>query len=83
MIKNKNLKLLKLNVLKKNEIVSILKKNNPEMIFYFAGQSSPFISFQKNKITFLSNAKGCENFLDIIYKEKLNTKFLNASSCFW
>ena len=58
----------------------ILKKNKPEMVFYFAGQSSPSISFVKNKITYLSNVRGCENFLKIISKEKFDTKFINASS---
>ena len=80
-IKNKNLKLVKLNVLKKKEIHLLLNKYKPKKVFYFAGQSSPLISFIKNKITYLSNAKGCENFLDIIYKKKIATKFINASSC--
>ena len=80
LIKNKNLKLVNLNVLKKREIFLILKKNSPKMVFYFAGQSSPSISFVKNKITHLSNVKGCENFLNVIYKEKFDFKFINASS---
>ena len=79
-IKNKNLKVIKLNVLRKKSIKKLIKDNQPKMIFYFAGQSSPFISFRKNKITYLSNAKGCENFLDVISEKKIDTKFINASS---
>ena len=44
-IKNKNLKLVKLNVLKKKEIHLLLNKYKPKKVFYFAGQSSPLISF--------------------------------------
>ena len=80
LIKNKNLKLVNLDVLNTKEVFLILKKNKPEMVFYFAGQSSPSISFVKNKITYLSNVRGCENFLKIISKEKFDTKFINASS---
>ena len=79
--KNKNLKLLNLDVLKKKQIESLLKKFLPQMVFYFAGQSSPVLSFKKNKVTFLSNFQGCKNFLEIINKKKIETKFVNASSC--
>ncbi len=79
-IKHKNIKLLELDVLKKKEIETLLKKVKPQFIFYFAGQSSPNLSFKKDKITFLSNVKGCENFLETLNKKKLNTKFINASS---
>ncbi len=78
--KNKNLELLKLNVLKKKEINNLLKKKLPKKIFYFAGQSSPILSFKKNKVTFLSNVQGCKNFLEVINKNKISTKFVNASS---
>ena len=65
-IKNKNLKFIFLNVLKKNEILFLLKRFKPNYIYYFAGQSSPLISYKKNKVTYLSNVKGCQNFLEII-----------------
>jgi GDPmannose 4,6-dehydratase len=78
--KSKKLNLLKLDVLKKKQVNSLLKKFKPQNIFYFAGQSSPNLSFRKKKITHLSNVIGCKNFLEIIYKQKLDTKFINASS---
>ena len=48
--KNKNLKILKLNVLDKKKINLLLEKHNPFQLFYFAGQSSPSISFKKRDL---------------------------------
>lgn len=77
---NKRLKILKLNILNKKKIKLLLCKEKPQIIFYFAGQSSPFKSFAAKKITFQSNVEGCKNFLKVIYEEKINCKFVNASS---
>ena len=79
-IKSRNLKLVLLNVLKKNEISSLIKRFKPNYIYYFASQSSPVISFKKNRVTYLSNAKGCQNFLEIINLKDKKIKFINASS---
>lgn len=79
-IKNKNLKFVFLNVLKKNKILFLLKRFKPNYIYYFAGQSSPVISYKKNKVTYLSNVKGCQNFLEIINLNDKKIKFINASS---
>jgi len=79
-IKDKKLIYFKLNVLNKKEIFNLFQKFKASYIFYFAGQSSPFRSFKKKKITFLSNVQGCENFLKIIEKLNINIKFINASS---
>jgi len=79
-IKNKNLVLTKLNVLKKKEIKKLIFKYDPELIFYFASQSSPKISFEKKKITLNSNYEGCKNFLEVIQKEGVDCKFINATS---
>mgnify|MGYP001162486154 CR=1 FL=1 len=77
---NKNLILTKLNVLKKNEIKKVIFNYAPKIIFYFASQSSPKISFTKKRITLNSNFVGCRNFLEIIQKERVGCKFVNASS---
>ena len=79
-IKNKNLKFVFLNVLKKDKILFLLKRFKPNYIYYFAGQSSPVISYKKNKVTYLSNVKGCQNFLEIINLNDKKIKFINASS---
>ena len=78
---NKNLTFKKLDVLKKNKIKSLLIQFNPKLIFFFAGQGSPKKSFYKKKETYLSNFIGCKNFLEVILKNKIQSKFLNATSC--
>ena len=80
-LNNKNFKIIKLDILNKNKIKFLLHQQKPQIIFYFAGQSSPSKSFLKKKITFQSNVEGCENFLKVIYEEKIKCKFVNASSC--
>jgi len=78
---NKSLLLKKLDILKKNNIKSLLLKFKPKIIFFFAGQSSPKKSFFKKRETYLSNFVGCRNFLEVILKNKIECKFLNPSSC--
>ena len=78
--KNKNLILTKLNVLKKKEIKELIFKYCPKLIFYFASQSSPKASFKKKKVTLNSNFEGCKNFLEVIQKERVDCKFINATS---
>lgn len=76
----KKVKFIKLNVLNKNEILRKIKQINPNFIYYFAGQSSIFISYKKKLETVNSNYYGALNFLKILKKEKLKTKFYKASS---
>ena len=78
---NNDIKFCKLNIYNKKKIKKIINKYNPNLIFYFAGQSSPKKSFTQKKETFKSNVKGCKNILEIIQKEKKDCKFLNAASC--
>ena len=78
--KKKNIELLKLDVLKVKQIEKIIKKYKPNNIFYFAGLSSPSLSFKKPKETYLSNFIGCSNFLKVIKSQKIPCKFLNSSS---
>ena len=77
---NKYLTIIKLNVLSFRSVNNLIKFIKPNKIFYFAGQSSPVISFKKGEETLLSNFKGCENFLLSLKKNNLNCKFINASS---
>ena len=73
-IKNE-VKFIKLDVLNKKKIESLILKFHPEAIFYLAGQSSVSESFKKNSNTFKSNYVGALNFLKILKKKKLNTKY--------
>ena len=79
--KNKNIKIQKLDIYNKIQIDFTLKKYDPHLVFYFAGQSSPKKSFYQKKETYRSNVVGCKNFLESILKNKINCRFLNASSC--
>lgn len=70
----------KLNTNNKKEINQILNKYNPKKIFYFSGQSSIPKSIKLKKATFSSHYVGTKNFLDILKKEKSDTKFFKANS---
>ena len=70
----------KLNVLKKNEILKLLKKYTPENIFYFSGQSSLTKSIKLKKITNDSNFIGAKTILEILHTHKLKTNFYKANS---
>ena len=75
----KRIKILKLNILNKKNIRKILQ-NNFDYIFFFAGQSSPSISFKKPSVTLKSNYQGCKNFLDELLISNKRSKFINATS---
>ncbi len=80
-IKNKLIKIIKLDVLNSKQISSVIEKYKPKSIYYFAGLSSPGLSFKKPRETYLSNYIGCKNFLEIINNMKISCKFLNANTC--
>jgi GDPmannose 4,6-dehydratase len=69
-----------LDVLKKNEILKLLKKYTPKNIFYFSGQSSLTKSIKLKKITNDSNYIGAKKILEILNKYKLKTNFYKANS---
>mgnify|MGYP006144642777 CR=1 FL=1 len=76
----KKIQFEKLNVKSKDNIKKIIKKYNPNKIFYFAGQSSIPKSYKYKKETLISHYNGTKNFLDIIKDEKLKLKFFKANS---
>ena len=78
--KNKNLSFYKLNIYNEKKIEDLLLKIKPNVVFYYAAQSSVAKSFFKKKETYRSIVTGCKNFLKIIKKSKLNCKFVNAAS---
>ena len=77
---NKSIKLEQLNVLKKDRVKNLILKYKPKIIFYFAGQSLPKLSFSKQNLTYQSNFVGCKNFLDALVKTKHICKFVNSAS---
>jgi GDPmannose 4,6-dehydratase len=70
----------KLDVLKKQNVLKILKKYTPDNIFYFSGQSSLIKSIKLKKVTNDSNYIGARKFLEILYKYKIKSKFYKANS---
>ena len=79
--KLKKVKLQYLKVENKKNIKNLILKFKPKEIFYFASQSSPAISFKKPLETYISNLVGCKNFLEAIYENNFQCKFINAVSC--
>jgi GDPmannose 4,6-dehydratase len=69
-----------LDVLKKKDILRIIRKYDPENIFYFSGQSSLTKSVNLRKETNDSNYVGAKNFLEILYRYQIKSKFYKANS---
>ena len=78
--KNRNLSFYKLDIYDEKRIKSLILKVKPNIIFYYAAQSSVVKSFFKKRETNKSIVTGCKNFLKVIKKTKLNCKFVNAAS---
>ena len=78
--RKKNFEVIVLDIYNKKKIFKIIEKYKPQNIFYFAGQSSPNISFVKKKETLRSNFIGCKNVLECIFKIDKNIKFIYAAS---
>jgi len=76
----KKVKFEKLDVLKKQEILKIIKEYSPDNIFYFSGQSSLTKSIDLKKITNDSNYVGAKKFLEILHRYKIKSKFYKANS---
>jgi len=70
----------KLNTLRKKDILKIIKKYEPSNIFYFSGQSSLTKSVHLKKATNDSNYIGAKKFLEVLYKNKIKSKFYKANS---
>ena len=79
-IKKKNFEIVVLDIFNKEKIFKLIKKYEPQNIFYFAGQSSPSISFVKKNETIRSNYIGCKNVLESVHKINRNISFFYAAS---
>ena len=76
----KKIKFEKLDILKKQDILRVIKQYNPDNIFYFSGQSSLTKSIALKKVTNDSNYLGAKKFLEILHKYKIKSKFYKANS---
>jgi GDPmannose 4,6-dehydratase len=70
----------KLDVLKKKDILKIIRKYSPDNIFYFSGQSSLTKSIKLKKKTNDSNYVGARKFLEILHRYKIKSNFYKANS---
>jgi len=76
----KKVNFIRLDVLDKLDIKKKIKLINPDIIYYFAGQSSISQSYNKKSDTMKSNFNGALNFLKILYQQDSKIKFFKASS---
>ena len=76
----KKINLVKLNLYKKKEALKLIKKIQPNDIYYLAGQSSVDKSFIKPKETIKSNYYGCKNIMEVLKEINFEGKFLNITS---
>lgn len=78
--KKKYFEIVVLDIFDKEKICKLIRKFEPQNIFYFAGQSSPSISFVKKNETIRSNYIGCKNVLESVYKINRDISFFYAAS---
>ena len=76
----KNLKMLYFNYSDKKKMQNLLKKNNFDEIYFFAGQPLPNISNEQSLETLNSNIIPVFNILLSIYNFNLKLKFFNPCS---
>ena len=65
-IVDKDIQVFDINILNKDEIVTLLNKIKPDYIFHLAAQSSVAVSWKNPALTIDVNIKGSVNLLDAI-----------------
>ncbi len=75
-----NIQIYNLNILYKEEIISLLKKLSPDYIFYLAAQSSVALSWKNPSLTVDINIKGCLNLLECIRELEQDPRILLIGS---
>lgn len=75
-----NVKVLDLNILERESIVSLLQTEKPDYIFHLAAQSSVAVSWKNPGLTVDVNIKGSLNVLDAIRESGLNPRILLIGS---
>ena len=69
-----------INYFIKNEISKIINKTNCDEIYYLAGQSSLYKSFELSRSTILSHTLPVYNILSCILEKRKKIKFFNSGS---
>lgn len=79
-IKINNVKIYKMDLLNKQEIVETIKNINPNHVYHLAGQSSVALSWKNPTLTMNVNVNGTINLLDAIRENNIDTKVLTIGS---
>ncbi len=79
-IENNGVSVYDLDILKKDDIVTILKKENPQQIYHLAAQSSVGVSWSKPQLTADINIKGTINLLEAVRESGCSPKILLVGS---
>lgn len=75
-----NVKIEKMNLLNKQEVVETIKSINPDQVYHLAGQSSVALSWKNPTLTMDVNINGTINLLDAIRENNINAKVLIIGS---
>jgi GDP-4-dehydro-6-deoxy-D-mannose reductase len=79
-IKMDNVKIHKMNLLDKQEVIETIKSINPDCIYHLAGQSSVALSWKNPILTMDINVNGTINLLDAVKENNIETKVLIVGS---
>ena len=79
-LKYKNLKYLKCDISKINDVENIIKKTKPDLVFHLAAKSHPNFSFKKPIETIITNCLGTLHLFEKIKEFNLKSKVILACS---
>ena len=75
-----NVKLYKMNLLNKKEVLNTIQDIKPDQVYHLAGQSAVGLSWKNPTLTMDVNVNGTINLLDSIRESNLNSKVLIIGS---
>lgn len=75
-----NVKLYKMNLLNKEEVLNTIQDIKPDQVYHLAGQSAVGLSWKNPTLTIDVNVNGTINLLDSIRESELNSKVLIIGS---
>lgn len=78
--KDKEIRIVKCDLLDKENVFNVINRIKPDYIFHLAGFSSVKASWDKSDLCRKINVEGTKNLLDAIVKAKINPKILIITS---
>lgn len=79
-VKMDNVKIYKMNLLNKQEVMETIKSIKPDYIYHLAGQSAVGLSWNNPTLTMDVNINGTINLLDAVREHNIDTKVLIIGS---